>query len=73
LLYDREVKLPRYAAAGIPGAWLADLPGERLERHSDPLDGAYTRVVVARRGETLASTVLPGLEIPVDAVLNPRP
>ncbi|CAA9582307.1 MAG: COG1355, Predicted dioxygenase [uncultured Thermomicrobiales bacterium] len=73
LRYDREVKLPRYAAAGIPEAWLADLPGERLERHSDPRDGAYTRVVVARRGETLVSTVLPGLEIPVGAVLGPRP
>lgn len=33
LTYDREVKLPRYARAGIPEVWLVDLSGRRLSIH----------------------------------------
>lgn len=33
LAYDRDVKLPRYARAGIPEAWLVDLSGRRLWVH----------------------------------------
>jgi len=68
--YDRGLKFPRYAAAGIAEAWLVDLTGNLVERHSDPCDGAYRQVVTARAGETLASTVLADLIIPVDTVLG---
>ena len=34
LAYDRQRKLPLYAAAGIPEAWLVDLTEDRLEVHS---------------------------------------
>lgn len=67
---DRRTKFPRYAAAGIPEAWLVDLNVNVIERHSDPRDGAYRHVVIARAGETLASTVLTQLTIPVDTVLG---
>jgi len=68
--YDRNVKLPMYAAAGIPEAWLFDLVAEIAERHSDPWEGRYRVVAHARRGESLTSTVLPGLTIAVDDVLG---
>ncbi|CAA9559761.1 MAG: COG1355, Predicted dioxygenase [uncultured Thermomicrobiales bacterium] len=68
--YDRNVKLPLYAAAGIPEAWLVNLPGEMIERYSDPRDGIYRLIARARRGETLASTVLPALVLPIDAALG---
>lgn len=68
--YDRGLKFPRYAAAGIAEAWLVDLTGNVIERHSDPSDGAYQQIVTARAGETLASTVLPELTIAVSAVLG---
>lgn len=67
---DRRTKFPRYVAAGIAEAWLVDLTGNVIERHSDPSDGAYRQIVTARAGDTLASTVLPELTIPVDAVLG---
>ena len=68
--YDRETKLRCYAAAGIPEAWLADLVAGVLERHSEPCDGLYRQVALGRPGDTLASTVLPGLAIPVGLALG---
>ncbi|MGI8855059.1 MAG: Uma2 family endonuclease [Thermomicrobiales bacterium] len=69
--YDRTLKLPRYAAAGIPEAWLIDLGAETIERHTEPRDGYYRFAAFAMRGDTLASTVLPALTIPADLVLGP--
>jgi Uma2 family endonuclease len=68
--YDRGLKFPRYAAAGIAEAWLVDLTGNVIERHTDPHDGAYREIAIARIGDTLTSTVVPQLTIPVDAVLG---
>lgn len=68
--YDRAVKLPLYAAAGIKEAWLVDLIAEIIERHTDPYDGTYRRIAPARRGESLSSTVLPDIVLSVDAVLG---
>jgi Uma2 family endonuclease len=67
---DREVKLPRYARAGIPEGWILDLTGEAIERHNDPSEGGYRRTERARRGETLASEIMPDLILRVDAVLG---
>lgn len=68
--YDRETKLRRYAAAGIPEAWLADLNGKLLERHSEPRDGLYRQIIVGRIGDTLTSNVISELAIPVSLALG---
>ncbi|HEX5502017.1 MAG TPA: Uma2 family endonuclease [Thermomicrobiales bacterium] len=70
LAYDRDVKLPLYAAAGIPESWLFDLVNIRLERHTEPGPDGYRLVARAGRGESLASTVLPGVTLAVDALLG---
>jgi Uma2 family endonuclease len=70
--YDRNTKLPRYAAAGLPEAWIFDLVDERIERHTEPRDGVYQQVAIAGRGERIASTMLPNLNFDVDALLGPR-
>lgn len=69
LLYDRNVKLPLYAAAGIPEVWIADLNGGRILRYADPRGGRYQDTAQARHGETLASLTLPAITIVVDDVL----
>ena len=68
--YDRNVKLPLYAAAGIPEAWLVDLVARTIERHTEPRAGRNRQTTIARRGESLASTVLPAVILSVDAVLG---
>ena len=64
------MKLPLYLTAGIAEFWLIDLVTDTIERHSEPRAGRYRLVAVGTRGDTLASTVLPALAIPVDAVLG---
>ncbi|MBV9281267.1 MAG: Uma2 family endonuclease [Chloroflexi bacterium] len=70
LVYDRLVKLPLYAAAGIAEAWLVDLNGANVERHGLPGVQGYSQVVYARRGESLTSTGLPAIALDADGVLG---
>ena len=70
LAYDRNVKLPLYAAAGIPESWLYDVGAAAIERHSEPRNGRYRLVALAGRGESLTSTVLPAVTLSVDDILG---
>ena len=70
LAYDRGVKLPLYARAGIREVWIVDLAGETIGRHTDPSGDGYRRADQACRGQTLESIALPGLTPSVDAVLG---
>jgi Uma2 family endonuclease len=70
LPYDRGVKLPLYARAGIREVWIVDLAGETIERHTDSSGDGYRSLEQTRRGETIESVALPELAFPVDAVLG---
>lgn len=72
LAYDRGMKLPTYARAGFPETWLVDLVGSGIEQHTDPdrETGAYRSVRRFGHGETISSSVLPGLALSVDSVLG---
>ena len=61
LEYDRGEKLPLYAEAGIPEAWLFNLVANRIERHTEPGPKGYQTVAYAEAGQQLPSTVLPQL------------
>ncbi len=70
LATDRRVKVPLYAEAGIPDAWLVNVDKDVIEVYSEPADGKYQKMALARRGETLAFPGgLPGA-ISVDQVLG---
>lgn len=68
--YDRGTKLPLYAAAGIAEAWLVDLASGTVERYSDPHGGLYRLVARGQSGDTLTSTVLAALSIPIETILK---
>ncbi len=55
LAYDRDVKLPRYARAGVPEVWIVDLEGRGVESHSDPSAEDYR----SRASSALASRLTP--------------
>ncbi len=43
LLKDRRVKLPLYAAAGIPEVWIVDLTCDALELYREPHTDGYAK------------------------------
>jgi Uma2 family endonuclease len=68
--YDRNVKLPLYARAGIPEAWLMVLPKDVIEVHSQPLNGKYQKVQRLKRGKTLVSPKIPTFSCKVEDLLG---
>jgi Uma2 family endonuclease len=70
LSYDRNVKLPLYARAGIPEVWIVDLAGETVEHYTGPSGDSYRHVERVRRGEEIRSAALPEPAFRVDAVLG---
>lgn len=70
LEYDRNVKLPLYARAGIPEAWLIVLTKESIEVHSEPKNGKYQKLQRLKRGKKLTSATIPGLALNVDDILG---
>ncbi len=69
LKYDRNIKLPLYAAAGIPEVWIVNLQNDIVEVHQQPSLDIYQVTRVFKRGETVASSVMPDLRIDVDEIL----
>jgi Uma2 family endonuclease len=57
---------PLYAESGITEYWIVDTAHERIEVHSEIVDGRYGRVTPYRRGETLVSAAYPELRIAID-------
>lgn len=63
--HDRKRKIPDYAQAGVPEAWLMNLKATVLEVYRDPMDGAYQTKLVLRMGDTVSPLAMPGAQIPV--------
>ena len=63
--YDREVKLPLYAQAGLPEVWLIDprVRGGRIEVYARPQGGAYQQRVKVAADATLTSPTIPPLAL----------
>jgi Uma2 family endonuclease len=68
--YDREVKLPLYAGAGIPEAWLVDIGGERLEVHRAPTQQGYGEVRLLRWDDVASPQAFPDVTVTVSEVLG---
>jgi Uma2 family endonuclease len=66
---DRRVKLPLYAAAGIPEAWLVNIPRRSVEVHREPLDRRYQQVTVFRKGSRVSLLLLPDISVAVEDIL----
>ena len=63
LRHDRTVKLPLYAAAGVPETWIVDLKRRRVTVYRDPAPGGYRQVIPQTRGAVLSPLAFPDLEL----------
>ena len=70
LSYDTGVKLPLYAGAGIPEAWIVDLAGRKVEVHHGPGPRGYRDLWTFGPGEKVSSAIVGGISLPVDVVLG---
>lgn len=70
LAYDRNVKMPLYAEAGIPEAWLVDLKSATIFVHRRPSPEGYQDVRTYRRGETIYPEAFPETGFAVDEILG---
>ena len=70
LTYDRDIKIPLYARAAIPEAWVVDLAADRVEMYRDPIADRYRRLRPATRGDVLTPLQLPNLTLSADEILG---
>jgi Uma2 family endonuclease len=67
--YDRYVKLPLYARAGIPEVWLVDLTHEVVEVHRQPRPRGYGSTHTVARGAMLVPGAFDDITIPAADLL----
>jgi Uma2 family endonuclease len=70
LPFDRNVKLPVYAAAGVPETWVVDVQAEIVTRHSEISAGHYTQADRFGRGERITSHSIASLALDVDDIFG---
>ena len=51
--FDRRVKLPRYAKAGIPVLWIVNLESRAIEVFSEPRGKSYASRKACAEGESV--------------------
>jgi Uma2 family endonuclease len=69
LKYDRDVKAPRYAAAGVPEVWIENLNEDVLLVYRDPAGRSYRTSLTLRRGDSVSVGALADVAFPVDQLL----
>lgn len=60
LAYDREIKLPLYAAAGIPVYWIIDLEARVIEVYEQPKVDTYAKRSIFQPSEKV---ILPKVKV----------
>jgi Uma2 family endonuclease len=68
--YDRHIKMPRYARAGVAELWLVDLERAGVVVYQDPLSESYQHVQVFRRGEAIPLGAAQGTPILIQSILG---
>jgi Uma2 family endonuclease len=72
LRYDRWTKLPAYAKAGVPEAWVVDLTGHKVDVAVEPSLQGYGQVGQIKIGDTLAPAAFPDVAVDVSWILGIR-
>jgi Uma2 family endonuclease len=69
LRYDRQVKLPLYAEAGISEVWIVNLVEAVLEIYREPRADGYGTLLRRKAGDTVSPLAFPDLVLPVAELL----
>ena len=69
--FDRRVKLPLYARAGVAEVWIIDLVGSVVEVYRSPQAGGYRDLDRFGAGDTIAPAAFPDVRFRVEDILGP--
>lgn len=70
LEFDRQIKLPVYAHAGLPQVWLIDLDKQTVLAHRDPVDGVYANNTELHRDANITTGPPLDMELRVSSILR---
>jgi Uma2 family endonuclease len=68
--FDRDVKGPLYAEAGIREYWIVNLVDDCVEIYRNPRGGVYQSVQTARRGAAISPLAFPHATLTTDEILG---
>ncbi|HLH26044.1 MAG TPA: Uma2 family endonuclease [Chloroflexota bacterium] len=68
--YDRQVKVPLYARAGIPEVWLVDLAAATVTRYREPGPDGYAQALVASGEDELRPLAFPDFVLSAARILG---
>jgi Uma2 family endonuclease len=67
--HDRSEKIPRYAQADIPEAWIVDVDRQVIEQYLAPDGIRYAAEKTFHRGDILTSQAVEGLQVRVEEIV----
>ncbi len=70
LAYDRAIKMPLYAGAGIPEAWIVNLIDRWIEIYRDPSPAGYTTMLKILAGKSINPQAFDDVVVIVDDLLS---
>ena len=70
LRFDRTVKLPLYARAGIAELWIVDMKRRVLEAHRNPAGDSYRETDTHQPGDQLALLLAPEIVVRLDLMFG---
>ena len=71
LAYDQGPKLARYAAAGIPEVWVANLRAREVTAYAEPSGSEYASVRTYGAGDTISPRAFPDVVLAVSDFMPP--
>ena len=70
LAYDRTIKMPLYARAGVPEAWIVNLIDRWIEVYRGPSTAGYTTLLKILSGKSIAPQAFDDVVVVVDDLLS---
>lgn len=67
--FDREQKVPRYAAAGVAEVWLVDVGGKQVTIYKAPSSGGYGHSRTVAWEEEIVALAVEGLRVTFEEFL----
>ncbi|MEL6720621.1 MAG: Uma2 family endonuclease [Bacteroidota bacterium] len=70
LRYDQKIKLPLYAASGVPEVWIVNLNKDKIFVYTDPQDGEYQSKQTFEGEAMITASVISQIQLSPEQILG---